>query len=75
MKKMKKKMSAKEYTSKQMGKLNAIKELHDVASSMMGDDMKMNKDKIKKITVASNSKKGLRMGLDKAEELLKKKKV
>lgn len=51
------------------GKMCALKELRDVASSMMGDDM----GELKKVTVAAKDKKGLKEGLEKAKELLKRK--
>jgi len=57
-------------SNKKKGKMCALKELSKVASDMMGDDM----NSMKKVTVAAKDDKGLMSGLEKAEELLKKKK-
>jgi len=51
---------------KAKGKMSALKGLHGMASEMMGDDLK----NMKKVTVMAKNKKGLKKGLDKAEELL-----
>jgi hypothetical protein len=59
---MKKKMSP----SAQKAKLTALKEAHKMASSMMKDDL----SGLKKVTVASDSKDGLKAGLEKAEDML-----
>jgi hypothetical protein len=59
---MKKKMSP----AAQKAKLAALKGAHKVASDMMKDDL----SGLKKVTVASDSKSGLKEGLEKAEEML-----
>jgi len=50
----------------QKAKLTALKEAHKMAKDMMGEDLKG----LKKVTVAAPDKKGLEMGLKKAEELV-----
>lgn len=50
----------------QKAKLTALKEAHKMAKSMMSDDMKG----LKKVTVASDSKDGLKKGLDLAESTI-----
>jgi hypothetical protein len=47
----------------------ALKELHGIASQMMGDDF----SELQKVTVAAKDKKGLKKGLEKAKELISKK--
>lgn len=53
-------------SSKMKGKMSALKGLHKMASDMMGSDLAG----MKKVTVASNNKKGLKKGLEKAEKML-----
>jgi len=50
----------------QKAKLTALKEAHKMASDMMKEDL----SGLKKVTVASDSAKGLKEGLEKAEELV-----
>ena len=59
---MKKKMSP----AAQKAKLTALKEANKMASDMM----KENLSGLKKVTVASSSKSGLKEGLEKAEEMI-----
>jgi hypothetical protein len=47
-------------------KLAALKDAHGLASEMMKDGL----GGLKKVTVASDSKEGLKKGLDKAEDML-----
>ena len=68
MKKMLEKDSKKDDKSKE-AKMSALKELHEMASKAMEDDM----DSMKKVTVASKDDEGLEAGLEKAKEMLKKK--
>lgn len=53
-------------------KLSALKEAHKLASSMMSDSLKSSRSpaSMKKVTIASDSKEGLKAGLDKAEDML-----
>ena len=53
---------------KKDAKLKVLKELRSMASGMMGDDLK--DGMMKKVTVASPNKEGLKEGLDKAKEIL-----
>lgn len=55
---------------KKSAKMNALKELHKMASDQMSDDM----GDLQKVTVAAKDKKGLKAGLEKAEEIISKKK-
>lgn len=55
---------------KKKAKMNALKELHKMASDKMSEDM----GDLQKVTVAAKDKKGLKAGLEKAEEILSKKK-
>lgn len=55
---------------KKEAKLSVLKELRELASKMMGDDLKNGMDSMKKVTVASDSKEGLKRGLEKAEEMM-----
>lgn len=59
---MKKKMSP----AAQKAKLVALKEANKMASDMMKEDL----SGLKKVTVASSSKSGLKEGLEKAEEMI-----
>ena len=59
---MKRKMSP----AAQKAKLTALKEANKMASDMMKDDL----SGLKKVTVASSSKSGLKEGLEKAEEMI-----
>ena len=47
-------------------KLTALKEAHGMASDMLKDKV----SGVKKVTVASDSKEGLKKGLEKAEEII-----
>jgi hypothetical protein len=59
---IKKKMSP----AAQKAKLTALKEANKMASDMMKEDL----SGLKKVTVASSSKSGLKEGLEKAEEMI-----
>jgi hypothetical protein len=52
--------------SEKKAKLSALGEAHKMASDMMKDSV----GGLKKVTVAADSKKGLKEGLDKAEDML-----
>lgn len=52
---------------KKMAKMKVLKDMHKMASDMMGGDMQ-------KVSVMAKDKKGLEAGLEKAKDLLKKKK-
>ena len=56
----------KKPSSKMKGKMAALKGLHKMASDMMGADMA----NMKKVSVMAKDKKGLKKGLEKAEEML-----
>lgn len=58
-------------SNKKKGKMAALSELRELASSMMGDDL----GEMKKVTVAAKDKKGLKKGLETAEKMLDKKKM
>ncbi len=47
-------------------KMEVLKELQDMLSGVMGEDL----SELKKVTVAAKDKKGLKAGLEKAEEML-----
>jgi len=64
--KYKEHMSGRKGSNKKKGKMSALSELRDMASSMMGGDM----DELKKVTVAAKDKKGLKKGLEKAKQIL-----
>lgn len=55
---------------KDAAKLKVLKHLKELASSMMGDDVKGGMEGLKKVTVAAPDKAGLQEGLDKAKELM-----
>ena len=52
--------------SEKKAKMTALKEAHGMASDMLKDNLKG----LKKVTVASDSKEGLKKGLKKAEDIL-----
>ena len=52
--------------SEKKAKLTALKEAHGMASDMLKGNLKG----LKKVTVASDSKEGLKKGLEKAEDML-----
>ncbi len=56
----------KKGSSKKKGKMAALKNLHRMASDMMGRDM----GKVKKVSVMAKDKAGLKKGLEKAEDLV-----
>lgn len=62
-------MKGKMSPSAKKAKLTALKEAHKMASDMMKEDL----SGLKKVTVASDSKSGLKAGLEKAEDMLEKK--
>ena len=53
---------------KQQAKMDVLKQIRQIASDAMKDDMKMRG--LKKVTVASNSEEGLEEALDKAKDML-----
>lgn len=55
---------------KKMAKMKVLKDMHKWASNKMSDDM----GELQKVTVAAKDKKGLKAGLEKAEEIIGKKK-
>jgi hypothetical protein len=57
---------------KRKAKMDALSNLSNEMSKMMGDDYAKGLGKMK-VTVASDSEKGLKEGLDKAQEIMKKK--
>lgn len=57
---------------KRKAKMDALSNLSDEMSKMMGDDYSKGLGKMK-VTVASDSEEGLSKGLDKAQEIMKKK--
>jgi len=61
-----KKKEDKKMSSKATGKMSALKNLHKMVSDMMGGDLAG----MKKVSVMAKDKKGLKKGLDKAEEML-----
>lgn len=63
---MAKKEEKKKVSSKAKGKMSALKSLHKMASDMMGADMAG----MKKVSVMAKDKKGLKKGLEKAEEIV-----
>lgn len=60
-----KKKQEKESSMKK-GRMSALKNLHKMASKMMGEDM----EGIKKVSVIAKDKSGLKKGLNKAEDIL-----
>lgn len=54
-----------------MAKMDALKELRELASKAMSDDM----DEMQKVSVMAKDSEGLQEGLEKAKELLGKKKM
>lgn len=58
--------SDKKDSNKKKGRMAALKDLKEMASKMMGDDL----SEMKKVTVASPSKAGLKAGLNKAKEMM-----
>ena len=57
---------------KRKAKMSALSNLSDEMSKMIGDDYAKGMGKMK-VTVASDSEEGLKEGLDKAQEIMKKK--
>src|SRR5271168_2067344 len=55
---------------KSSAKLKVLKHLKDMASGMMGDDVKGGMEGLKKVTVAAPDTQGLKHGLDKAKEVV-----
>lgn len=54
-------------------KMELLKELREMASGMMKEDLDGHLAGIKKVTVASDSEEGLKEGLEKAEDMVEKK--
>lgn len=54
-------------------KMELLKELRDMASGMMKEDLDGHLSGLKKVTVASDSQEGLKEGLEKAEDIVEKK--
>jgi len=71
MKEKKEEMKKKPNAARE-GKMCALKELRDLAASMMGEDLD-DLEEMKKVTVAAKDKEGLKAGLKKAQELVNKK--
>jgi len=61
------KKNGKKDDMKKEAKLSVLKELRKMASDMIGGDLK---EGMNKVTVASDSKEGLKKGLEKAEDLM-----
>jgi hypothetical protein len=59
-------MKRKMHPAAQKAKLTALKEANKMATDMMKEDL----GGLKKVTIASDSAKGLKEGLEKAEELI-----
>lgn len=55
---------------KDVAKLKVLKHLKEMASNMMGDDVKGGLDGMKKVTVAAPDTAGLKHGLDKAKDVI-----
>lgn len=51
-------------------KLKVLKHLKEMASQMMGDDVKGGMEGLKKVTVAAPDKEGLKLGLEKAQDMM-----
>lgn len=69
MKKMLDKKSSKDVSpEKKEAKLSALKGLRQMASEMMGEDLK--NGNLKKVTVAAKDTESLKEGLDKAKEIV-----
>lgn len=66
MDKLKKKKSKEMSPTEKDAKMSVVESLRDMASKAMGDKLQG----LKKVTVASDSKEGLKKGLEKAEDLL-----
>jgi len=70
---MEKKSKMKEKSTDLMGKIEAAKEMRNLASSMMKDGLGGKLKALKEVKVASDSSEGLKKGLEKAKELVEKK--
>lgn len=70
---MEKKPKSKEKSLDLMGKIEAAKEMRDLASSMMKDSLGGKMKSLKEVKVASDSSEGLKKGLEKAKEMVNKK--
>lgn len=55
---------------KSEAKLKVLKHLKEMASQMMGGDVKDGMEGLKKVTVAAPDKTGLKLGLEKAKEMM-----
>lgn len=60
----------KEDGMKDAAKLKVLKHLKEMASQMMGDDVKGGMEGMKKVTVAAPDTAGLKHGLDKAKDVV-----
>jgi len=56
--------------SKKKAKMELLQELRSMAEGMMKEDLDGHMGALKKVTVASDSKEGLKEGLEKAEEVV-----
>lgn len=65
-------MKKKEKSVGLMGKIQAAKEMRDLASGMMKGGLGEKLKGLKEVKVASNTPEGLKKGLEKAEELVDK---
>lgn len=70
MKKMLEKNDEKEMSMKKDAKLSALHGLKKMATDLMGEDLKSNLEGMKKVTVASPDKEGLKLGLEKAKDMV-----
>lgn len=70
---MEKKSKMKEKSTDLMGKIEAAKEMRNLASSMMKDGLGGKMKALKEVKVAADSSEGLKKGLEKAKELVEKK--
>jgi hypothetical protein len=69
MEKMMDKKKEGKKADKKAAKMDVLKNLHEMASGMMGDKL----SEMKKVTVAAKDDEGLEKGLEKAKEMVKKK--
>lgn len=58
---------------KRRAKMDSLSDLSDEMSKVIGDDFAKGMGKMKKVTVASDSEEGLKEGLNKAQDIMKKK--
>lgn len=68
------KKDSKMHDRKRKMRMKSLQELKDEMSEEMSEDFMPYKDSMKKVTVSSTDEEGLEEGLDKAQEILKKRK-